>query len=100
MEEYEKRIKDAINFFIFEVGAKQKEFNLNDPQEKTQFHNEVAAMLLEFKDDVERKNYIEAVCAEFDIPKDGLESLVKSKALTYVEKDRKYEEKTFLSSAP
>lgn len=97
VEEYERRIKDAINFFIFEVGAKQKEFNLNDPQEKTQFHNEVAAMLLEFKDDVERKNYIEAVCAEFDIPKDGLESLVKSKALTYVEKDRKYEEKTFVS---
>ncbi len=96
-EDYEKRIKNATNFFIFEVGAKQKEFNLHDPQEKTQFHNEVASMLLEFKDDVERKNYIEAVCNEFDIPKDGLESLVKSKALTYVEKDKKYEEKKFVS---
>ena len=96
-EEYEDRIKNATNFFIFEVGAKQKEFNLNDPQEKTAFHNEVASMLLEFKDDVERKNYLEAVCAEFDIPQDGLESLVKKKALTYVEKDRNYEEKQFVS---
>ena len=33
----------------------------------------------------------------FDIPKDGLESLVKNKALTYIEKDKKYEEKTFVS---
>lgn len=96
-DEYEKRIKNATNFFIFMVLCKQKEFNLNDPQEKTQFHNEVAEMLLDFKDDVERKNYIDAVSIQFNIPKDGLETLVKNKALIYIGKDKKYEEKSYVS---
>lgn len=86
-EEYEKRIKNATNFFIFQVGVEQKKYNLNDPQEKTAFHNKVAGMLLEFDDEIERDNYIESVCATFQIPKVGLTKLVKKKGLTYIGKE-------------
>ena len=82
-EEYENRIRNATNFFIFQVGEEMKEHNLNDPQDKTNFHNRVAEMLLEFGDDIERLNYLEAVCGIYGIPKDALEKLVKRKALTY-----------------
>ena len=70
-----------------------KKYDLSDPQDKTQFHNKVAEMLLEFEDDIERLNYLEAVCGIYGMPKDALEKLVKRKALTYTgnqveEKDR------------
>ena len=91
-EAYEERIKNATNYFIFQVGVEQKKYNLNDPQEKTAFHNKVAEMLLEFKDEIERDNYIDSVCAIFKIPKDGLEKLVKKKGLTYIGKEEKISE--------
>ena len=67
---YEERIKNATNFFIFQVEQEQKKYNLNDPQEKTAFHKQVAEMLLEFKDEIERDNYLDSVCSIFKIPKD------------------------------
>ncbi|MFQ9515184.1 MAG: DNA primase [Eubacterium sp.] len=88
-EAYEERIKNATNYFIFQVDVEQKKYNLNDPQEKTAFHNKVAEMLLEFKDEIERDNYIESVCGIFHIPKDGLVKLVKKKGLTYIGKENK-----------
>lgn len=88
-EAYEERIKNATNYFIFQVGVEQKKYNLNDPQEKTAFHNKVAEMLLEFKDEIERDNYIESVCTTFNIPKEGLMKLVKKKGLTYIGKEEK-----------
>ncbi len=82
-EAYEKRIEEAVNFFIFEVGAEQSSYHLNDPQEKTKFYNKVAEMLLEFEDEMERQNYLEAVCDAYQIPKDGLSKLVRKKGLSY-----------------
>ena len=35
----------------------RKNYDLNDPQEKTAFQNKVAEMLLVFKDELERELY-------------------------------------------
>lgn len=86
---YEERIKNATNYFIFQVGVEQRKYNLDDPQEKTAFHNRVAEMLLEFDDEIERDNYIDSVCTQFNIPKEGLTKLVRKKGLTYVGKEDK-----------
>lgn len=91
-EAYEKRIAEAVNFFLFEVGVKQSSFHLNDPQEKTQFHNLVAEMLLEFEDEMERQNYLEAVCETYQISKEGLSKLVRKKGLAYVGRKEKISE--------
>ena len=94
---YEERIKNATNFFIFQVEQEQKKYNLNDPQEKTSFHKQVAEMLLEFKDEIERDNYLDSVCSIFKIPKEGLSKLVKKIGLTYVGKEEKVEKEPTVS---
>lgn len=85
---YEERIKNAANYFIFQVGVNMKDYNLDDPQEKTKFHNNVADMLLEFEDEIERNNYLDAVCKTYNIPAEGLSQLVKKKGLTYIGKEK------------
>ena len=88
-EAYEERIKNATNYFIFQVAMELKKYNMSDPQEKTAFHKKIAEMILDFNDEIERENYIESVCEIFKIPKDGLTKLVKKTGLTYVGKEEK-----------
>lgn len=86
VEEYQKRIDNAQNSFLYEITSIEKQFNRNDPEEKTKFYNIVAQRLLEFKDELERFNYIEAVSNEFVIPMDLLKSSVGKKALYHTPK--------------
>ena len=96
-EAYEERIEKAANYFIFQVGTLMNEYNLYDPSEKTEFHNKVADMLLEFEDEIERNNYLESVCRTFNIPLDGLRQLVKKKGLNYIRKKQREEKETIKS---
>lgn len=96
-EAYEERIEKATNYFIFQVGTLMNEYNLYDPSEKTEFHNKVADMLLEFEDEIERNNYLESVCRTFNIPLDGLRQLVKKKCLNYIGKKQREEKETIKS---
>ena len=96
-EAYEERIEKATNYFIFQIGTLMNEYNLDDPSEKTEFHNKVADMLLEFEDEIERNNYLESVCRTFNIPLDGLRQLVKKKGLNYIGKKQREEKETFKS---
>lgn len=96
-EAYEERIEKAANYFIFQVGTLMNEYNLYDPSEKTEFHNKVADMLLEFEDEIERNNYLESVCRTFNIPLDGLRQLVKKKGLNYIGKKQREEKETIKS---
>lgn len=96
-EAYEERIEKATNYFIFQVGTLMNEYNLDDPSEKTEFHNKVADMLLEFEDEIERNNYLESVCRIFNIPLDGLRQLVKKKGLNYIGKKQREEKETIKS---
>lgn len=96
-EAYEERIEKAANYFIFQVGTLMNEYNLDDPSEKTEFHNKVADMLLEFEDEIERNNYLESVCRTFNIPLDGLRQLVKKKGLNYIGKKQREEKETIKS---
>ncbi|MCR5742682.1 MAG: DNA primase [Lachnospiraceae bacterium] len=63
-EEYQKRIDAAQNAFLFEVTCLREKYNLSDPADKTNFVDEVAKMLLIFEDEIERTNYMEAVCKQ------------------------------------
>ncbi|WP_448902205.1 DNA primase [Eubacterium sp.] len=96
-EAYEERIEKATNYFIFQIGTLMNEYNLEDPSEKTEFHNKVADMLLEFEDEIERNNYLESVCRTFNIPLDGLRQLVKKKGLNYIGKKQREEKETIKS---
>ncbi len=72
-EEYEKRIQNAENSFIYQVRMLEKTYDLTDPEKKSDFQKEVAKMIvLEFPTQLERGNYTESVAARFDIPKEAL----------------------------
>ncbi|MBE5906870.1 MAG: DNA primase [Lachnospiraceae bacterium] len=77
-QEYQKRIDEAENSFLFEVRMKMREYDMQDPESKTSFHQEVAHMLLRFEEELERNNYLEAVSNAFGIRQDSLQKLVVS----------------------
>ncbi len=86
-DEYKNRIKTAKNYFIFLVAEEIKKYDIKNPHEKTALYEKISDMLLRFSEEVERDNYLEAVCEEFSLPKDKISSLVRKKALSYIGKD-------------
>ncbi|WP_026510479.1 MULTISPECIES: DNA primase [unclassified Butyrivibrio] len=75
-EAFEERIKKAENPFFFEIAVKEKEFDMSDPAEKTEFHRFIGKKLCEFTEAVERENYLEAVAQRYMISADDLHKLV------------------------
>ena len=75
-EAFEDRIKQAENSFFFELRVLQRDYNLQDPDEKTAFHKEIAKKLSGFSEEVERENYIEAVAQKYNIGFENLRSMV------------------------
>ena len=78
-EAFQERIDNAENSFLFEIRMLQREYDLNDPEKKTEFHRAVAKKLCEFPEEVERENYLEAVAEKYH---NGFESLRKLVAST------------------
>lgn len=93
-EEFQKRIDEATNSFFFEIDVLKRDFDMNDPEQKTRFHNEIAKKLLVFEEEIERKNYMDAIAREYDIDVKSLEKLVN----TYGYK--KLSQPTFQKQAP
>lgn len=80
-EEYQKRIDNAENSFLFEIRIMQKDHDMNDPESKTAFYNEIAKKLLGFSEELERNNYIEAVAQKYNISFEDLRKLVNNLAM-------------------
>lgn len=75
-QEYRKRIDEAKNSFFFEIDTLQKNYNMDDPEDKTKFFNEAAKKLLSFSDPLERKFYLDAVAKAYYIDAGLLQRLV------------------------
>lgn len=71
-EAYEERIRQAQNSFLFEIGVLRSKYDFRDPAQKTEFQTETARKLLEFDEEMERSNYIEAVALEHGMNADSL----------------------------
>lgn len=81
-EEYQKRIDEAENSFLFEIRILQENYDMDDPEAKTAFYNETARKLLGFSEELERNNYISAVAEKYQIGYDNLRKLVNNLGLT------------------
>ena len=79
-DEYQKRIDEAKNAFIFEIGVLRKQYDSSDPDANTRYDNEVAALLAEMKDEVQRTNYIKACAKEMGISESTLSDMVAKEA--------------------
>ncbi|EOS22001.1 DNA primase [Lachnospiraceae bacterium 3-1] len=73
---YQERINNAKNSFMFEIEALEREFDLQDPESKTLFYNAIAEKILQFEEELERDNYIEAVAKLYQIGYENLRKLV------------------------
>jgi len=78
-EAFQERIDNAENSFFFEIRILEEQFDQNDPEQKTKFYRETAKKLCEFTEDVERENYLQAVCDRYHIGFENMRKLV----LTY-----------------
>lgn len=77
-EEFQKRIDSADNAFLWEVEILKKDYNLNEPDERTNFYREVARMLSGFGERLERENYTHAVAKRLMIEYNALFDMVNS----------------------
>ncbi len=75
-KEYQKRLDEAKNSFFFEIEVIERGYDLNDPEQKTRFYNEMAKQLLQFPEELERGNYTEALAEKYKINYDSLRKLV------------------------
>ena len=77
-EAYQERIDNARNAFLWEIDQAAKNYNIDDPGEKTAFYREAARRLAGFAEPLERENYLQAVAREHRIPADELRRLVNA----------------------
>ncbi len=75
-EEYQKRIDQAMNSFYYEIEVLEKDYHLEDPEQKTKFFNETAKRLLAFTEEIERNNYVEAISRKYNVSYENLRKLV------------------------
>lgn len=80
-EAFQDRIDHAVNSFFFEIDVLQKSYQMEDPESKTEFYNQVAKRLLEFEQELERENYIEAIAARYHVGFENLRKLVNRMAM-------------------
>lgn len=81
-EAYEKRIDEARNGFMFSLEILSKEYDMNSPEGKTAFFREVSRRLLEFEDELERNNYLEAAARTYGVSPESLYKLVAKTAVS------------------
>ncbi len=75
-EAFRERIEQAQNSFLFEIDVLKREFQMDDPEQRTKFQGAVARKLLEFPEAMERDNYIRAVSQAQFLPYEDLKKLV------------------------
>ena len=80
-EEFERRIGNARNGFMFGLEMLEKEYDMNSPEGKTAFFQEAARRLIGFEDELERNNYIEAVAGTYRATVESLQKLVAKMAV-------------------
>lgn len=79
-EAFQERIDHAENSFLFEIRMLERDYDMSDPEDKTNFHNQIAHRLCDFGEDVERENYIEAIADKYHIGFENLRKLVVNMA--------------------
>ncbi len=80
-EEFQKRIDNAENGFMFEIRQLEKEYDLKDPTGKSRFITDVATRILAFSDPVERDNYTGLIAYKYDVSSDSLAEVIRKLAL-------------------
>ena len=79
-EALKERLDHAEPAFMFEIGRLSMNYRRSDPAEWSGFQRETAAKLAAIPEELERENYLTAVCGRYGIPADGMRKLVGKQA--------------------
>lgn len=77
-EAFQERINNAQNSFMYGIEALEKGYDLNDPDSKTKFFTEVSKRIVEFPEELERNNYIDAVAGKYMVSNASLRKMVEN----------------------
>ena len=80
-EKFQERIDQAENSFMFEISVLERNYDMKDPEGKTSFFQAVSEKLMEFEQELERENYIQAVAEKYHIGFDNLRKMVNRSAM-------------------
>ena len=79
-DEFEKRIEDAENGFMYEIRMLESDYDLSDPGGKSKFFSDVALRILRFEDAIERDAYIQKLAYKYSVSPGSIEELVRKHA--------------------
>lgn len=91
-EAFQERMDQAENSFLFEISILERDFDMHDPEGKTGFYQAAARKLMEFDQELERENYIQAVAERYHISFDSLRKVVNREAMRGAPPRREREE--------
>lgn len=91
-EAFQERMDQAENSFLFEISILERDFDMHDPEGKTGFYQAAARKLMEFDQELERENYIQAVAERYHISFDSLRKMVNREAMRGAPPRREREE--------
>lgn len=86
-EKFQERIDQAQNSFLFEVSVLEKDYDMKDPEGKTSFLRAVSEKLIEFDQELERENYIQAIAEKYQISFEQLRKMVNRTAMHAIGKE-------------
>lgn len=89
---FKERIGQARNSFLYEIDVLKTNYSMEDPEQKTEFYNQIARKLCQFPEALERENYLEAVSREFFIRYEDLKRMVNRMGAGLMPVEKKEEE--------
>ncbi|MCR5673585.1 MAG: DNA primase [Lachnospiraceae bacterium] len=81
-EEFQKRIDNAENGFMYEIRQLESEYDMKDPSGKSRFITDVSSRILRFEDPVERDNYVGLLAYKYDVSVDSFNEVIRKLAIT------------------
>ena len=64
-EAFGERLKQAENGFLFLIRLEERDYNMNDPGDRSAFLHRVAEMLMGIPDEIERNSYLETCAVKY-----------------------------------
>ena len=81
-EEFQKRMDEAENGFMYEIRMLESEYDLADPSGKGRFITDVAVRLLRFEDPIERDGYVQKIAYKYDVSADSVREVIRKQAIS------------------
>ena len=80
-EAFEQRLEEAENSLLYEIRMRENQYDLKDPQGKSDFLHDAATSLVAIEDEIERGSYIEAVAHTYGVTAESMRREVAKLAL-------------------